>query len=258
MLTAYYSCRLSISNVSPVGIIWRPVSGSLPSRRTSTRWRSTHSSSEPGFGDRVKEIQAAVTEAYPRLESHASRLSIEEFRTHYDYLEPNQVVEGDTVVVQGRFQKARARASSASSSSLVLRKFFSVGRIRTARLAGSKLIFFDIVQNDHKIQAMWNLRISPDVAPERFKQLYRLLRRGDAFCTWIFGHKSLLLLLTVSLSGNVSLRYHWETASHWPRRIDCAGNTDPTITLSNFARYPDRYEGTRSVWLSSSRSISRR
>lgn len=59
---------------------------------------------------------------------------------------------------------------------------FYVGRIRTARLAGSKLIFFDIVQNDHKIQAMWNLRMSADVTPEKFKQLYRLLRRGDAFC----------------------------------------------------------------------------
>lgn len=58
-----------------------------------------------------------------------------------------------------------------------------VGRIRTARLAGSKLIFFDLVQNDRKIQGMWNLRMSADVTPEKFKQLYRLLRRGDAFCT---------------------------------------------------------------------------
>ncbi|RAO74116.1 uncharacterized protein BHQ10_010128 [Talaromyces amestolkiae] len=46
---------------------------------------------------------------------------------------------------------------------------------------GSKLIFFDLIQNDHKIQGMWNLRMSADVTPEKFKQLYRLLRRGDAF-----------------------------------------------------------------------------
>lgn len=58
-----------------------------------------------------------------------------------------------------------------------------VGRIRTARLAGSKLIFFDLVQNDHKIQGMWNLRMSADVTPEKFKVIYRLLRRGDALCT---------------------------------------------------------------------------
>ncbi|THC97626.1 hypothetical protein EYZ11_002916 [Aspergillus tanneri] len=52
----------------------------------------------------------------------------------------------------------------------------------TARLAGSKLIFFDIFQNGHKVQIMCNLRRLEGTTPEGFKRLYRLLRRGDAFC----------------------------------------------------------------------------
>jgi lysyl-tRNA synthetase class 2 len=62
---------------------------------------------------------------------------------------------------------------------LVLRP---VGRIRTYRLAGSKLIFFDLVQDGHKVQIMCNQRRLDGVPPETFKKLYRLLRRGDAFC----------------------------------------------------------------------------
>jgi lysyl-tRNA synthetase class 2 len=44
------------------------------------------------------------------------------------------------------------------------------------------LIFFDIIQDGHKIQVMCNKRQLEDVSPEQFKKLYRLLRRGDAFC----------------------------------------------------------------------------
>lgn len=57
-----------------------------------------------------------------------------------------------------------------------------VGRIRTYRLAGSKLLFFDLVQDGYKIQIMCNQRRLDGVSPEEFKGLYRRLRRGDAFC----------------------------------------------------------------------------
>lgn len=57
-----------------------------------------------------------------------------------------------------------------------------VGRIRSYRLAGSKLIFFDLVQDGVKVQAMCNKRLLADVSQEKFKEFYRLLRRGDAFC----------------------------------------------------------------------------
>lgn len=44
------------------------------------------------------------------------------------------------------------------------------------------MIFFDIVQNGHKLQIMCNQRRLDTTSPEQFKQFYRLLRRGDAFC----------------------------------------------------------------------------
>lgn len=51
------------------------------------------------------------------------------------------------------------------------------------------MIFFDIVQDGHKIQVMCNKRQLEGVSPEQFKKLYRLLRRGDAFCmTAHFSH----------------------------------------------------------------------
>lgn len=60
-----------------------------------------------------------------------------------------------------------------------------IGRIRTYRLAGSKLIFFDIIQDGHKVQVMCNQRRLDGVSPEQFKGFYRLLRRGDAFCMYM-------------------------------------------------------------------------
>jgi lysyl-tRNA synthetase class 2 len=106
--------------------------------------------------------------------SNSRRLDVSEFRSRYEHLESNQVVENDIVVLHGRLQPLYDIYNYP-----VLR---IVGRIRSHRLAGSKLIFFDIVQNGHKVQAMCNQRVLAGVTPEKFKDLYRLLRRGDAFC----------------------------------------------------------------------------
>lgn len=98
------SSRLSVINVSTPLSLPRPIPHIHSWRKPSARYHSTQSPVEPGFESRVQEIKAAVSDAYPRLESNANRLSIEEFRIRYDYLEPNQVVEEDEVVVQGRLR----------------------------------------------------------------------------------------------------------------------------------------------------------
>ncbi|CAI7620358.1 unnamed protein product [Penicillium manginii] len=129
---------------------------------TKTTIRLTHQSSRstasasPGraFQERVQEISQVSSDPYPRLATDARTVSCGEFRTRYAQLANNESVE-ESVVVSGR--------------------------IRTYRLAGSKLIFFDIIQDGHKIQVMCNKRQLEDVSPEQFKKLYRLLRRGDAF-----------------------------------------------------------------------------
>ncbi|KAJ5807762.1 hypothetical protein N7474_009031 [Penicillium riverlandense] len=121
-----------------------------PLRKGST----TASSPEKAFQERLHEISNACADPYPRLAVGPRSLSCEQFRARYGQLADNESVE-DTVVV--------------------------TGRIRTYRLAGSKLIFFDIVQDGHKLQVMCNQRRLDGVEPEQFKRLFRLLRRGDAF-----------------------------------------------------------------------------
>ncbi|CEJ54086.1 Putative Lysine--tRNA ligase [Penicillium brasilianum] len=121
----------------------------------STRHASSTASPERAFQERVQEIRNACADPYPRLAVDSRTLSCAEFRTRYAHLKDNESVEEDSVVVSGR--------------------------IRTYRLAGSKLIFFDIVQDGHKVQVMCNKRQLEDVEGPEFKKFYRLLRRGDAF-----------------------------------------------------------------------------
>ncbi|OJJ39665.1 hypothetical protein ASPWEDRAFT_37482 [Aspergillus wentii DTO 134E9] len=116
---------------------------------------STTASPANAFRDRLQEVKNACADPYPRLASDQRSVSCAEFRSRYSHLADNQTVEEDSVVVNGR--------------------------IRTYRLAGSKLIFFDIVQDGHKVQVMCNQRRLDGVSPQDFKKLYRLLRRGDAF-----------------------------------------------------------------------------
>ncbi|KAJ9299117.1 hypothetical protein DTO271G3_3359 [Paecilomyces variotii] len=119
------------------------------------RYSSTTASTEKAFKDRLQEVRNACPEPYPRLAIDSRTLSCSEFRSRYEYLANNETAEGHTVAVNGR--------------------------IRTYRLAGSKLIFFDIIQDGHKVQVMCNQRRLDGVSPEQFKGFYRLLRRGDAF-----------------------------------------------------------------------------
>ncbi|KAH0542662.1 hypothetical protein FGG08_002985 [Glutinoglossum americanum] len=53
-----------------------------------------------------------------------------------------------------------------------------------SRIAGSRLVFFDLVQDGHHVQVLCNSRkLDPSgVSSEEFKQFYRILRRGDIFC----------------------------------------------------------------------------
>ncbi|KAJ5157075.1 Lysine--tRNA ligase [Penicillium canariense] len=121
----------------------------------SIRYSSSHASPEKAFQERVQEIRTVCAEPYPRLAVDSRTLSCAEFRSRYAHLKDNESVDADSVVVSGR--------------------------IRTYRLAGSKLIFFDIVQDGHKVQVMCNKRQLEGGEGPEFKKFYRLLRRGDAF-----------------------------------------------------------------------------
>ncbi|PKX89514.1 putative lysyl-tRNA synthetase [Aspergillus novofumigatus IBT 16806] len=128
-----------------------------PASSSSIRTRHSSSAASPdkAFRHRLEEVRNACSDPYPRLPSDNRSLSCAAFRDRYSHLTSNQTVEDDTVVINGR--------------------------IRAYRLAGSKLIFFDIFQDGHKVQVMCNIRKLDGVAPDAFKRFYRLLRRGDAF-----------------------------------------------------------------------------
>lgn len=102
-----------------------------------------------------------------------------------------------------------------------------VGRIRTYRLAGSKLIFFDLVQDGHKIQIMCNQRRLDGVSPAEFKALYRLLRRGDSFCMCLFSSYICTQLNVHSRNG--------KTAPYFEGRAHRAGGRIASTAISLLA-----------------------
>ncbi|PGH32386.1 lysine-tRNA ligase [[Emmonsia] crescens] len=148
---------------------------SSPRRITTTqhtfrpvRWSSTNTPTGPdaespvdkkGWKNRIAEIRNVCPEPYPRLSIDKRSITCDEFHSKYNYVKPNETAEQDSVVIYGRIQ--------------------------SARIAGSKLIFLDLVQNGRKVQVLCNQRRldAMGVTPEKFKQFYHLLRRGDVFST---------------------------------------------------------------------------
>ena len=60
----------------------------------------------------------------------------------------------------------------------------ALGRVRSLRLAGSKLAFVDIERQDGKVQGYCDFKVLADhgVAIEQFKQFKQVARKGDWFC----------------------------------------------------------------------------
>lgn len=59
----------------------------------------------------------------------------------------------------------------------------SLGRIRSIRAAGSKLIFLDLAQNGCNVQILCNFSVLSDagLTADDFAQFYHLVRRGDNY-----------------------------------------------------------------------------
>lgn len=57
-----------------------------------------------------------------------------------------------------------------------------LGRIQSFRVAGPKLVFIDIIQDNYKVQGVCKLpEIGHSVSVQDFSSFYHLLRKGDAF-----------------------------------------------------------------------------
>ncbi|KAF2839234.1 lysyl-tRNA synthetase-like protein [Patellaria atrata CBS 101060] len=76
---------------------------------------------------------------------------------------------------------AWARSSDIPYSAGVTKQV--IGRVQTVRTAGSKLVFFDLVYREEKVQGMCNFRILEEngVSREQWQHFKRLIRKGDWF-----------------------------------------------------------------------------
>ncbi|PGH03092.1 lysine-tRNA ligase [Blastomyces parvus] len=147
--------HISSLNGTTIQHTFRPVRWS--STNTPTPAEADSLSDKKGWKNRIAEIRNVYPEPYPRLSVDKRSISCDEFHSKYEHVKPNETAEKDSVVIYGRIQ--------------------------SARIAGSKLIFLDLVQNGRKVQVLCNQRLldGTGVTPEKFKQFYHLLRRGDVF-----------------------------------------------------------------------------
>ena len=125
--------------------------------------------------DRIQELRDGNVESYPRIREASRPLSCEAFRHQYASLKPDEKRKGDVVTIRGRTRPSSARAKQSLTQS---------GRVHSSRIAGSKLVFLDLVQNGTHVQALCNQRTLEEdgVTPEDFRRFYRIARRGDIYC----------------------------------------------------------------------------
>ncbi|KZF22071.1 lysyl-tRNA synthetase [Xylona heveae TC161] len=132
-------------------------------RRRGSEAATPYLSNEAGdVQQRYKELNKLSTELYPRVLNDDRAITCNEFRRNYDSLVPEETKNDQVVTVRGR--------------------------VHSSRIAGSKLVFLDIVQDGSRLQALCDLKKmeSTGVTREQFKLFYHILRRGDIFT--ITGH----------------------------------------------------------------------
>lgn len=79
-----------------------------------------------------------------------------------------------------------------------------IGRIQSFRLAGSKLVFIDIVQNGCRLQAVCELSklSTKSVGLEEFRDFCKALNRGDVISKlWLHVHVLVHVLICAGLTG---------------------------------------------------------
>lgn len=107
---------------------------------------------------RVQELKAAHALVYPRIKSDKRAISCAEYKQRFANLGFGETHEGGSVVIRGR--------------------------LHSVRISGSKLVFLDVVQDGHRVQAVCNFSKleAKGVTLETFRKFYHIFRRGDIIC----------------------------------------------------------------------------
>ncbi|KAI9730706.1 MAG: hypothetical protein M1834_005675 [Cirrosporium novae-zelandiae] len=101
---------------------------------------------------RLHELQHNGVVMHPRIEKDNRAISCENFISKYVDILPTHTRE-NVVVIRGR--------------------------VRSIRMASSKLVFLDVIEEGHKVQILADLRNVEGVTREEFKSAYRIINRGD-------------------------------------------------------------------------------
>ncbi|MCJ1469987.1 hypothetical protein MMC07_008632 [Pseudocyphellaria aurata] len=136
---------------------------------------------------KLSELNGSSTAAYPRILPSESAISCHDFVNQYRHLQRGETVDN---------------------------KYFTIrGRIYSFRIAGSKLVFIDIVQNGHRLQAVCELSklSATTVTREEFDGFRRALKRGDIISLRGYPHRTgrgELSLLLIELPQSLSPCLH--------------------------------------------------
>ncbi|KAI9837082.1 MAG: hypothetical protein M1819_000731 [Sarea resinae] len=124
---------------------------------------------------RINELGEKGANLYPRITGDSRSMTCSGFRSKYEFIERGQSQE-EVVTIRGR--------------------------VYSSRIAGSKLVFFDLVQDGNRVQGVCDLKKlqSSGASEEDFKQFYRLLRRGDIFSITGNPHRTKRGELSISAS----------------------------------------------------------
>lgn len=125
--------------------------------------------------ERLDDLQTPATQLYPRLGSNLGALTCSAFTERYASLKNDEVRREVEVVVRGM-----------TSKDSMLKQWLTLpGRVHSFRIAGSKLVFLDLVQEGHRVQGLCNLSqlSTTGLSSEEFRAFCHRLRRGDIFGT---------------------------------------------------------------------------
>ena len=121
--------------------------------------------------ERLKDL-AGPAELYPRVASKLRDMTCSAFKQEFKALEyTEQLTHVDAVSLQGIF----------STMQPIVLALTLLGRVNAIRVAGSKLVFIDLVQEGQYVQSLCNYRMLSEVGVtiDEFKRFCQTVRRGD-------------------------------------------------------------------------------
>ena len=122
--------------------------------------------------ERLDHLEPWTRDLYPRMIHRGRSLTCQEFLEAFAPFETASQLDG----------QAEVHLQGISPHSMHRNPFLiTIGRVSSIRLAGSRLLFFDLLNDGHRVQSLCNFRhlIGAGVSVNEFRKFHRAVRRGD-------------------------------------------------------------------------------